>query len=147
HPGLRAAAVAAVGERMGSKSLVAYVVPQRDAQVEVAELRAFLEQRLPAYMVPATYVMLERLPLSANGKVDRRRLPAPEASGGARPAERVAPRTALERQLLQIWETLLEAGPFGVTDHFFEIGGNSLLAVRLSALVRERLGKELSVSR
>ena len=95
----------------------------------LGELRAFLQEMLPAYMVPSAFVALEALPLTPNGKLDRQALPAPgatqhQASGF------VAPRDALEQQLVDIWQECLGVNPIGVTDDYFDIGGHSLLALR-----------------
>src|SRR5262245_14757926 len=114
----------------------------KDRPLETAELRRWLQQRLPEYMVPALWVRLEQLPLTASGKVDRKKLPAPERGT---PSEQryVAPRTALEEALAQIWSEVLKAGRIGVNDHFFELGGHSLLATRVMARVRETLAVEV----
>jgi thioesterase domain-containing protein/acyl carrier protein len=123
---------------------VAYVVPAA-ASPTAAELRAFLSARLPDYMLPAAYVMLPALPLTANGKIDRKALPEP---GSRCESERhMAPRDAFERELVEIWETLLSARPIGIDDGFFEIGGHSLLAVRLTAEIDKRFGRRLPISR
>jgi amino acid adenylation domain-containing protein len=109
------------------------------------ELRGFLRDRLPEYMVPAAFVLLDKLPLSANGKVDRGALPAP---GGGRPAARaelVLPRTPEEKVLAGIWAQVLGIEQVSVEDHFFELGGDSLLAVQLISRVRDALRVELSL--
>jgi hypothetical protein len=105
---------------------VAYAVAERDLLLTVDDLRGFLKQKLPEYMVPSAFVMLEMLPLMHNGKVDRRALPA---AGRARPELEnvlVAPRDALELQLTQLWKEVLGIGTIGVRDNFFELGGHSL---------------------
>ena len=110
------------------------------------ELRRFLKDKLPEYMVPAVVVLLEALPVTPNGKVDRRALPAPDRSRPELEKAFVAPRDDLELQLAQIWEEVLGVRPVGVTDNFFELGGHSLLAVRLFALIEKRLGKKLPLT-
>ncbi|HZF11989.1 MAG TPA: amino acid adenylation domain-containing protein, partial [Thermoanaerobaculia bacterium] len=137
HPGIREAVVTA-----GAESLVAYYVPAGD-EVDVAELRTFLGQRLPEPLVPSAFVALAALPLSSNGKVDRRALPAPEevptAGGGAA----VAPRTPVEAALAAIWEEVLGLDRIGVHDNFFHLGGHSLLALRVLSRLRATLGVTL----
>jgi amino acid adenylation domain-containing protein len=126
--------------------LVAYVVPRPGSPAPDPEsLRAAVARRLPDYMVPAVFVVLDQFPLSANGKVDRRRLPAP---GGQPPrrAERQPPRDALERDLVALWEEILGVGSIGVHDNFFELGGHSLLGLRLMARLKAAHGRELPLS-
>src|SRR6185369_7874540 len=94
-----------------------------------AELREYLRARVPEYMVPAWFVQMERLPLTANGKLDRRALPAPELSGAEE--NYVAPRTRVEEVLVGIWQELLHVERVGVTDNFFELGGHSLVATQV----------------
>jgi amino acid adenylation domain-containing protein len=156
HPIVRAAVVAAVGAARGPKRLVAYVVPIEDegrrskdegrdtlSCVSTSELRTFLATRLPAYMVPSAFVMLDALPLSANGKVDRQALPAPEDGWRAVDDAPVAPSTPIEEVLTSIWGELLDVEQVGIHDDFFELGGHSLLAIRLIALVRDAFQLEL----
>src|SRR6185437_1437381 len=113
----------------GDQRITAYLTVASDAP-PAADLRAHLQTRLPAYMLPAAFVTLPALPLTPNGKVDRRALPAPE---GASSDERayVAPGTPSEITLAAIWTDLLGADPIGVEDNFFELGGHSLLATQL----------------
>ncbi|MBV9772837.1 MAG: amino acid adenylation domain-containing protein, partial [Gemmatimonadetes bacterium] len=121
----------------GQKRLVAYVVGEA---VSAAELRAHLAARLPEYMVPGAFVALDRLPLNANGKVDRRALPAPEQESHA---EHTAPRTATEEVLAGIWAEVLKTGRVGVEENFFELGGHSLLATQVVSRARQAFGVEL----
>ncbi|MFZ6180955.1 non-ribosomal peptide synthase/polyketide synthase [Nannocystis pusilla] len=134
HPSVRDCVVVAREDATGDKRLVAYVV----GDVAVSELRASLAARLPDYMVPSAFVFLDALPLSPNGKVDRKALPAPETTRAAETY--VAPRTDLERALVAIWEELLEARPIGVNDDFFLLGGHSLLAFRVVSAIQARFG-------
>ncbi len=146
HPDLREAVVLVQQDTSGEKRLVAYAVAEQAILVTADDLRGFLKQKLPEYMVPSGFVMLDTLPLMLNGKVDRRALPA---AGRARPESEkalVAPRDALELQLTQLWREVLGIGPIGVTDNFFELGGHSLAAVRLFALIEKRLGKRLPLA-
>jgi len=140
-PGVKRCAVAAVeGPGRGDRRLVAYVVPEAGADLAPAALRAFLGERLPAYMVPADWVTLDALPLTRTGKLDRRALPAPERPPAA--AGR-APRNATERGLAEIWSELLGVEAPGIEDDFFDLGGHSLLATQLLSRVRDRFGAEL----
>jgi amino acid adenylation domain-containing protein len=142
HPAVRIAVVSVVQPGRSGKQLAAYVVPKQ-ADLEVAEVRAFLSARLPPYMVPTFITVLPELPLTSNGKVDRRRLPAPAVRTAA---GRVEPSSALEAELRTMWEEVLRRKPIGITDDFFELGGNSLAAVRLCVLVEQKLSRRLSVS-
>ncbi len=124
----------------GQKRLVAYVVPAEGAELRAAELRPLLAERLPAHMVPGAFVVLEKLPLSVNGKLDRRALPAPEQGTGTEP---VAPRTPTEEVLAGIWAEVLKTGRVGVEDSFFELGGHSLLATQVVSRARQAFGVEV----
>jgi surfactin family lipopeptide synthetase A len=124
-------AVMIVREESGDKRLVAYVVRQQGAASGAADLRSFLKTKLPEYMVPASVVLLQAMPMTPNGKVDRRALPAPEPGPVAALSVAVAPRDELESQLARIWEEVLKFQPISVNQNFFELGGHSLLAVRL----------------
>jgi amino acid adenylation domain-containing protein/non-ribosomal peptide synthase protein (TIGR01720 family) len=144
-PGVREVAVVAWGERLDEVRLVAYLLATDDtSRPEPADLRARLEESLPAYMVPSLFVVLDELPRTPNGKLDRQALPAPEAvAGGAR--ERLAPRTPLERRLAELWADVLDVAEPGVEDDFFHLGGHSLLALRLVTRVREATGLDLAL--
>ncbi|HET8774745.1 MAG TPA: amino acid adenylation domain-containing protein, partial [Thermoanaerobaculia bacterium] len=121
----------------GDKRLVAYVVPQDDAALQVAELRAALSAELPDYMLPSAFVQLESLPLNANGKVDRAQLPAPDAAV-ASVREYEAPQGEVEETLAALWQELLHVQRVGRNDHFFELGGHSLLVVTMVERLRAR---------
>jgi amino acid adenylation domain-containing protein len=141
HPAVREAVVAApeVGR---TKRLVAYFVPAGEGPGG-GELKAYLEERLPAYMVPSHFVRLDALPLGATGKVDRRALPAPEAHRLEGGEEFVAPRTPLEELVAQIWAEVLHVDRVGIHDNFWDLGGHSLLATKALARVNEALDVEL----
>jgi thioesterase domain-containing protein/acyl carrier protein len=142
HLDIRETVVVARTEKTGDKRLVAYLVA--DGQPNPTELRDFLKLSLPDYMLPSAFVYLDDLPLTPNGKVDRKALPEPEICSPRH--DSVAPRDAIEQQLIQIWEHLLSVHPIGVEDNFFEIGGHSLLAIRLVAKINKRFDKSLPVS-
>ncbi|MFY2559093.1 amino acid adenylation domain-containing protein [Corallococcus terminator] len=146
HPALQDCVVEARADGLGLTRLVAYVVGGEGGPPESPELRSFLKQRLPEYMVPGLFVALESLPLTPSGKVNRRALPAPEGEVTARSVERVPPRTSLELQLVRAWEETLGLHPVGIREDFFELGGHSLLAVRLLGRIRELTGRSLPVS-
>jgi amino acid adenylation domain-containing protein len=147
HPEVREAIVAAVGDdnrAVEDKRLVAYVVCAEPARRPTSgELRSFLQERLPKYMIPSLFVPLDALPLNANGKVDRRRLPAPDGTRPEMEREFVAPRTAVEEKLADIWREVLGVDRVGLHDNFFELGGHSLLATRVVSFVRDRCGVEV----
>ncbi len=142
EPSVREAAVLAREDHPGERRLVGYVVAPGG---DVAGLREHLRKRLPEYMVPSAFVVLHSLPLTPNGKLDRKALPAPERAGGE-DGEHVAPRDALELELVRIWEDLLGVSPVGVTDDFFALGGHSLLAVRMLSHLADRAGKRLPLA-
>jgi amino acid adenylation domain-containing protein len=146
HPGVEDAVVVAREDAPGSggRRLVGYVVPVPGAGPAVADLRGHLAARLPEHMVPSAMVVLDALPLTPSGKVDRTALPAPERRA---PAERyAAPRDVLELELARSWEELLGVRPVGVTENFFALGGHSLLAVRVLARIEERTGRRLPLA-
>jgi amino acid adenylation domain-containing protein len=140
HPAVRDAAVVVRDGPAGEPRLVGYAATP--AGTEGAELRDYLRARLPDYMVPAAVVVLDALPLTSNGKVDRRALPEPPED---RPRH-VPPRTATERAVAAVWEEVLGVERIGVGDDFFALGGHSLAAARAAARVRERLGRDLPLA-
>jgi amino acid adenylation domain-containing protein len=134
HPAVAAAVVVAREDRPGDRRLVAYVVSRPGQTADPAGLRGWLRERLPDYLVPATVVALDRLPLTATGKLDRRALPAPDYAAGRRAY--VPPRTALERQVAAVWAQVLGVERVGLEDHFFDLGGHSLLLVEVQGRLR-----------
>ncbi|BAZ14313.1 amino acid adenylation domain-containing protein [Calothrix sp. NIES-4071] len=141
HPQVREVVVIAREDQPGNQYLVAYIVP--NSVLSNKELRDFLKQKLPEYMIPTAFVMLESIPLTPNGKVDRRALPVPELSSSD---NFVAPSDMLELELTQIWEEILHVHPIGVRDNFFDLGGHSLLAVSLIARIQQKFNKKLSLA-
>jgi aryl carrier-like protein len=134
HPGVREAAVVArIDDGASTPRLVAYVVPAPGSPPPPADLRAFLEPRLPAYMVPAAFVLLDALPRTPSGKVDRLALPAPEALRPAHDRAYVPPRTAAEQTIAVAWQAVLRIDQAGLHDNFFALGGDSLLLAEVHA--------------
>ncbi len=131
----------------GDKRLIAYVVPHGPESIN-GDLREFLKQKLPEYMVPSAFVVLDSLPLTASGKLNRRALPAPEGGTGVPSVNSAyaAPQTHLEKLLTNIWADVLEVKAIGIEDNFFDLGGHSLLAVRLFGQIEKKLGKCLPLA-
>ena len=145
HPQIRDTVVTAQEDGSGGKRLVAYVVGRHGNPFDVAALRSFLKERLPEYMVPSAFVFLTALPLTSNGKVDRKALPPPDAGGQLR-NRYIAPRTSVEKMLAEIWTDLLRVPKIGVDDNFFDLGGHSLLAIQLMHRVQKSVGRSLSLT-
>jgi amino acid adenylation domain-containing protein len=144
-PSVREALCSAYVDASGQKSLVAYVVPHAGAALDERDIKQRLGAKLPGFMVPSQVLFLPALPLSANGKVDRKALPSP--TGRALPSGYVAPRNELERRMASIWQDVLQCERIGVTDDFFALGGQSLLAVMLVSRVERELGERIPLSR
>jgi amino acid adenylation domain-containing protein len=131
HPAISQTVVIVREDRPSDKRLVAYYVAKSGSQPNTSELRDFIAQRVPNYLIPAVFVLLSALPMTTNSKIDRRALPAPEDSHQPRANRFIAPRSELEIQLTKIWRKVLGLNSIGIRDNFFELGGNSLIAVRL----------------
>ncbi|MBD2207317.1 amino acid adenylation domain-containing protein [Calothrix sp. FACHB-1219] len=144
HPGVRTAVVTSVGEQQDKQQLVAYVVLHPN-QITTDELRSFLSEKLPAYMVPSTFIVLDALPLTPNGKIDRQALPAIESWRSQLAASYVMPQTEIERNIANIWRIALNIEKIGIHDNFFELGGNSLLMVKVHSQLCAVLKIELSM--
>jgi aryl carrier-like protein len=149
HVAVQEAVVVARAEAGGEQRLVGYVVLQaggdENGTVAVSELRSYLRERLPQYMVPQTLVLLAQLPLTPNGKIDRKALPAPEGPGAQETLTYVAARTELEQRIAGIWQTVLGVEKVGMHDNFFDLGGHSILMIEASSKLRLALERELSV--
>jgi amino acid adenylation domain-containing protein len=145
HPSVREAVSLAREDAPGDKRIVAYVVAEPDAAVTARELRQYLRGKLPEYMVPSAFVLLESFQLTHNGKIDRRALPPP-GGGDSESNLFAAPRDLLELRLARIWEEILRVAPVGVRDNFFELGGHSMLAVRLMSRIQQALGVALPLA-
>jgi thioesterase domain-containing protein/acyl carrier protein len=130
----------------GDQRLVAYIIPNQNSAPSINDLRQFLSTKLPQYMIPSAFVMLNVLPLNPNGKVDRRSLPAPDLSQQEPQNTFVAARNDVERQLIEIWEQVLGVHPIGIKDNFFELGGHSLLAVKLFWQIEQKFSKTLPLA-
>ncbi len=150
HPAVKQAIASCLADRQNEKQLVAYIVPHAEQVPAPKELRLYLQEKLPDYMVPKSFAILEKLPLSPNGKIDRRSLPSPEfesfQSESSSESSFTTPRDALEIQLAEIWKQVLGIKSVGVKDNFFELGGHSLLAVRLFAQIEKIFGKTLPLA-
>lgn len=145
HPTVREAAVVAREDTPEQKYLVAYVVAEEGHPLTVDGLRNFLQQRLPGYMVPSTFVPLDALPLTPSGKVNRRALPVPDRTRPELERAFVAPRNLSEEILAEIWVQALDIDQVGIYDNFFELGGHSMLAIQLMARVQDAFQVELSL--
>jgi amino acid adenylation domain-containing protein/FkbH-like protein len=146
HGGVRECAVKVRGSEAGQNRLVAYFVAESKRAPKISQLRTFLAEQLPDYMVPSAFVRLEALPLTPNGKVDRRALPEPDH--GRPPLEKkyASPRDSVELELTRIWEDVLGLEPIGIEDQFFDLGGHSLLAVRVAARIEKAFGRKLPLA-
>jgi acyl carrier protein len=141
HPAISESVVVAREDEPGNKRLVAYLVCKHDSDISISELREFLKQSLPEYMLPAAYMRLDALPLTASGKVDRQGLPEP-AEARPEPGYQ-APRNMIEEIVAGIWSDLLGLERVGSDDNFFELGGHSLLATQVISRLRQVLQVEL----
>ncbi|MBD2521400.1 non-ribosomal peptide synthase/polyketide synthase [Nostoc sp. FACHB-133] len=143
HPGVRENVVVAREDIPGEKRLVAYFVPQLEQTPTTNELRIFLTEKLPQYMMPSAFVRLEFLPLTPNGKVDRKALPIPDFQNTQLAVTFVAPRTPVEKILADIWADALHLEKVGVLDNFFDLGGHSLTTIRVMSQVNETFQMKL----
>jgi acyl carrier protein len=143
HPEVRACAVIAREDKPGEFYLAAYTVASGNQRLSALELRDYLAQRLPPALVPSAFVFLTELPLTPNGKLDRSALPTPERARADLDSSFTAPRDQSEAQLAAIWEEVLDTEPIGVHDNFFQLGGDSLGAMRVMAHVRQSFGLQL----
>lgn len=133
HPAIRESVVLSETEATGQQRLIAYVVFNPSLQCSVHDLRDFLNERLPQYMVPTAWVPLKALPLTSTGKIDRQRLPAPDRVRPDLNGEFVTPRTPTETTLARIWAQVLGVAQVGIYDNFFELGGDSIISIQITA--------------
>ncbi len=133
HAAVKEAVVVLQDYQAGDRRLAAFVVPTESSKLIIADLRAFLKAKLPEHMVPWAISVLETMPLTTNGKVDRQALAKLESANPHRREQYIGPRDESEEQLVRIWETMLGVSPIGITDNFFDLGGHSLLTARFCA--------------
>ena len=145
NKGVREAVVLVREDVPDEKRLVGYIVPEQQPAPTTSELHSFLKDRLPAYMLPSAFVMLNALPVTPNGKLNRRALPAPDASRPALASSYLAPATELERRIARIWQEVLRVDRVGMRDNFFELGGHSLLLVQLHEKLNETVRQKVSI--
>lgn len=148
HPQVRQAIASLREDEPGNQRLVAYVVPDSDRSASLAtnDLQSFLRQRLPEYMMPSAFVLLKSLPLTANGKVDRRSLPVPDCLRPELAAAYVAPQTEIESAIATIWQEMLHLDRVGIHDNFFDLGGHSLLIVQLYSKLQGVFNRTISIT-
>jgi acyl carrier protein len=145
HPGVREGVVVAREGQPGGKRLTGYVVCHQEPGPAVGELRDFLKDRLPEYMVPSVFVELEELPLTPSGKVDRRALPTPTDERPDLGTAYVTPRNKMERSIASIWEDVLGVERVGINDNFFDLGGHSLLMAQVHGRLQQVWQADLSM--
>jgi acyl carrier protein len=143
HPRVRQAAVIVREDTADDKRLVAYIVSVPDNAPSAAELHRFLMEKLPDYMVPSSFVFLNALPVTPNGKLDRKALPAPDRSRPALGEGFVAPKTATEKLLAELWSEVLKLDKIGVHDNFFSLGGHSLMATQVVSRLKNQIGVDM----
>jgi len=145
HRAVKQAVVLAREDEPGDKRLVAYVVANPEEQLAIADLRSYLQGKLPDYMVPAIFMTVEAMPKTPSGKIDRRALPAPDSQRQEQSQSYAAPQSELECLLAGVWSKLLKIDRVGIHDNFFEIGGNSLMTLQVAVQVRELLAIDLPI--
>jgi amino acid adenylation domain-containing protein len=145
HSGIKEAVVVAREDRPGDTRLVAYCVPTEKRAPTISELRFFLKETLPDYMVPSSMVIMEAMPLTPSGKIDRKALPVPSDTRPELDTPFIAPRTFVEQDLAKIWGALLSLDRVGIHDNFFDLGGHSLLATRVVSRVIDHFQLELPI--
>lgn len=145
HPGVLQTVVMARQDNKGDKRLVAYIVLHKEKALTTSDLRQYLKEKLPEYMVPNAFVMLDALPLTVNKKVDRKALPAPTDFHLELETTYIAPQTELEQTIAKIWQAVLGLQKVGINDNFFELGGHSLLIAQVHSQLREILDQDVSI--
>jgi thioesterase domain-containing protein/acyl carrier protein len=146
HQAVYTAVVIAPENSKADRTLIAYIVPSRKQIPAASKLRSYLQQRLPHYMVPSAFVLLESMPKTPNGKIDKRALPVPKLSDFLGTSAYVPPRNEVEAQLAEIWEGVLGRTTIGIRDNFFDLGGHSLLAARLMHRIEQEFGKRIPLA-
>jgi aspartate racemase len=146
HSGVKMCAVLAREDEPGDKQLVAYAIPQGNNSPIAEDLKDLLKQSLPEYMVPAQFVFLDSFPLTQNGKIDRKALPAPSHGHVSSAHEFIAPRTETEKKVAAMWAELLKVEQIGIHDDFFDLGGHSLMAIKALSRIREEFDVDLPLA-
>ncbi|BAY84412.1 amino acid adenylation domain-containing protein [Calothrix parasitica NIES-267] len=148
---VKEAVVTAFGELREQKKLVAYIVPNStnisnlSSEIQIEQWREFIRKKLPEYMIPSEFIVLKELPITSNGKLDRRALPVPKSIVTTKQTVYVKPETNCEKSVAEVWQEILKIEEVGINDNFFEIGGNSLLLVRTQVKLKEIFGQEISL--
>jgi acyl carrier protein len=146
YPLVEQAVVVVIEGGSGQKRLVGYVKLKRDTEATIIELRSHLRQSLPEYMVPSTFVVLQEMPLTPNGKIDRKSLPSPDDARPELEQHYVPPTTDTQKAIAQIWSEILGIDEIGIHDNFFDLGGHSLTATRVVARIRTAFAIDLSLA-
>ena len=146
RPGVHDAVALIREDQPGDKRIVTYVVLNPGEKTDNEEFRNYVQKKLPEYMVPSAFAVLDSFPLTQNGKVDRKALPAPDLSPAMSRQSFLAPRDSLELYLAKIWEKLLGTVPVGIRDNFFDLGGHSLLAIQVISQIKKYTGQEIAVA-
>ena len=145
YPDIREVKVLVGQKRSGPKYLCAYFVAENTKESDVSEIREYLADQLPDYMVPAYFVQLEKIPLTPNGKIDRKALPSPEISIEKQVDRCVAPQNDREKMIVAIWKQVMEVEEIGVETNIFELGGNSIDIIKINARVKEAFSVDIPV--
>lgn len=146
HSEVQQAVVSVQEDELNNKRLVAYIVPNREQTFKMSDLRNFLREKLPQYMMPSAFVLLKALPITANGKVDRRTLPIPDSLRPELEAIYVPPRTEVEQTIAKIWQDMLHLEKVGINDNFFDLGGHSLLIIQVHSKLQKVLRRDISIT-
>jgi amino acid adenylation domain-containing protein len=146
HPEVKDVTVIVKENSSGDKCLVAYIVPQKEGITTIQNITDFVARRLPKYMIPAKYLLLEAFPLSPNGKIQHQSLPEPDFTRSTTTAEDFQPRNEIEKQLVEIWQKVLTIPAIGIKDDFFELGGNSLLTIRLITEIERSFSQQIPIT-
>ncbi|MEH2349562.1 MAG: amino acid adenylation domain-containing protein [Nostoc sp.] len=145
HPAVQTIVVLAREEKLDEQQLVAYIVPSLDKIPKINELRTYLKELLPEYMVPGVFIFLDTLPILPNGKIDRRALPVPEALRPTLTTAYEVPQSEMEQQIAKLWQEVLHVDKVGIHDNFFDLGGHSLLMLQINHKLRAILQRDISV--
>ncbi|BAY84417.1 amino acid adenylation domain-containing protein [Calothrix parasitica NIES-267] len=146
HPRIKESVVIASGDSNNEQRLVAYIVTDTNKSITIPQVRSYLQEHLPDYMIPTAFAVLDKMPLTSSGKIDKRSLPTENLILPQSGKSFTAPRDTWEFALVQIWENLLGVSPISIKDNFFDLGGHSLLAARLMAQINEKFGQNITLS-